>query len=135
MNNRIKSLDGLRGILALSVAISHILGGTYQWSPERPFVGAYLAVDMFLILSGFVLTTSITHQQDLKWAFFLKKRFIRLWPTYLACLPTNNNSNPSTKPIIRTIHSRVLTHSRYITNSQKLSIHSESWSMGISDNK
>ena len=46
------ALDGVRGIAALAVMMFHI-----AWWPHfgRPFPSAYLAVDLFFTLSGFVV--------------------------------------------------------------------------------
>jgi len=78
--NRFEMLDLLRGIAALAVLIyhsAHFLGG--QLLP-----GGYLAVDLFFMLSGFV----IAHNYDSKIAAgmtlreFMLVRGIRLFPCY-----------------------------------------------------
>jgi peptidoglycan/LPS O-acetylase OafA/YrhL len=74
------TLDGLRGIAALAVMFWHIegIGGSIVSS-------GYLAVDLFFMLSGFVLA----HRYDgrLQSGFgasqFIKMRVIRLYPLYI----------------------------------------------------
>ena len=46
---RLAHVDGLRGLLALAVAVMHL--DKYLIMP-----GAHLAVDFFFVLSGFILT-------------------------------------------------------------------------------
>lgn len=83
---RILHLDGIRGVLALSVAASHVYGSIYQWNSDRPLVGAYLAVDFFFILSGYVLTYTLVKAESAPWWKFIAKRLFRLWPLHAACL-------------------------------------------------
>lgn len=85
MIQRIYYLDGIRGILALSVAISHIIGGVTGWAANRAFVGAYLAVDIFFILSGFVLARLLLSKHYSFTSFFWM-RFWRLWPLHVAAV-------------------------------------------------
>lgn len=74
-NNRLVQLDGLRGIAALAVALYHVqnLFGVRIW-----FGRAYLFVDMFFLLSGFVLT--LTWRPNDKPISFFVRRICRLWP-------------------------------------------------------
>jgi peptidoglycan/LPS O-acetylase OafA/YrhL len=74
------TLDGLRGIAALAVMFWHIqgIGGAVVSS-------GYLAVDLFFMLSGFVLA----HRYDgrlqggLGASLFIRMRVIRLYPLYI----------------------------------------------------
>lgn len=83
---RLLHLDGIRGLLALSVAASHIYGPIYHWSNDRPFIGAYLAVDFFFILSGYVLSYTLSKGDSVSWGKFIAKRLFRLWPLHALCL-------------------------------------------------
>jgi peptidoglycan/LPS O-acetylase OafA/YrhL len=77
--SRIAAVDGLRGMLALVVVVWHIggpLGATWLLMP------ANLAVAMFFVLSGYVLTRGWNG----RFGVFLARRFIRLWPVYALCL-------------------------------------------------
>lgn len=73
------TLDGIRGIAALTVFVSHC----YQYHGyDISFHPATYAVWIFFMLSGCVLTP--TYQGH--YLAFLLKRFIRLWPLYAVCL-------------------------------------------------
>src|SRR5688500_7682636 len=80
---RFKALDGWRGLCALSVALMHLnFAGNYQ---DVHFVdNAYLFVDFFFVLSGFVISHStwdrLSSTQDL--TSFVVRRFARLWPLH-----------------------------------------------------
>jgi peptidoglycan/LPS O-acetylase OafA/YrhL len=80
-NRRFYSLDGLRGICALSVVLYH---SELLVRPGVIVCHGYLAVDMFFLLSGFVISTSY----DARFAAglgafsFLKARIRRLAPVY-----------------------------------------------------
>jgi peptidoglycan/LPS O-acetylase OafA/YrhL len=78
-------LDGLRGVAAIMVLGFHILEAYYVTSPTGKFDQllnhAYLAVDFFFVLSGFV----IGYAYDDRWGKmsignFLKRRIFRLHP-------------------------------------------------------
>lgn len=79
--SRFLTLDAMRGIAALFVLTRHFP------DPTLPglFPGSYLAVDMFFVLSGFVL--SHAYGWDLAGRMgaraFLLKRVIRLYPLYI----------------------------------------------------
>lgn len=76
-----ENLDGLRGVAALAVVIFHFMEIAVP-NPNNNFIAhAYLAVDFFFCLSGFV----IAYAYDDKMAAigigqFLKRRLIRLHP-------------------------------------------------------
>ena len=77
-------LDGMRGVAALVVVFVHMHDGF-----GLPlFASGYLAVDLFFVLSGFVLENA--YGQKLRggwpWLEFAKTRLIRLWPLYLLSL-------------------------------------------------
>lgn len=80
-NSRLLHLDGLRGLLAVSVASSHIYGSLTSYAPGRPFEGAYLAVDYFFLLSGFVLTYFL-RKDTVSYSGFFLRRLMRLWPLH-----------------------------------------------------
>ncbi len=77
---RFNALDGIRGILAIMVMLSHMIGSFVGWTSIRPFSGAYLCVVYFFIMSGFVLTYAHSSGSFFK---YLLTRFARLWPLHL----------------------------------------------------
>ena len=81
---RFEALDSLRGIAALGVAYGHfwgpqILGKTYHFS-------FYLLVDLFFIISGFVLAHRYLDdwmERRVTLATIASHRFARLWPLHV----------------------------------------------------
>ena len=77
---RLTTLDGLRGSAALAVMFFH----ADAIAPLR-MPGGYLAVDLFFVLSGFVIAAAYLDDfAQLGASGFLKRRFARLYPTYFA---------------------------------------------------
>jgi peptidoglycan/LPS O-acetylase OafA/YrhL len=76
VNKRFEVLDGTRGLAALVVMIFHLT------ALQQVFERGWLAVDLFFILSGFVITYSYGDKikQGLTFKDFLVARFLRLWP-------------------------------------------------------
>ena len=78
--HKFENLDALRGIAAIIVVIFHVqqLFGSFVKH-------GYLAVDLFFMLSGFVLAFAYQQKLDngLSTITFLKLRLIRLYPLYL----------------------------------------------------
>lgn len=83
----IKSLTGLRGVAALFVVVYHALRSS---SPAAEFIlgKGYLSVDVFFILSGYVL--AMTHGDRFATGFvladyrkFMGLRFARIYPLYI----------------------------------------------------
>ncbi|MDB5360475.1 MAG: acyltransferase [Rhodospirillales bacterium] len=74
------ALDGLRGIAAVSVVLFH-----YSIHLGRPLLpSAYLAVDFFFALSGFVIAHAYERrlQAGQSTGEFMMRRLIRLYPLY-----------------------------------------------------
>jgi len=75
-------LDGLRGMAAFIVFLYHgEQSGVFAARPE----GAYLAVDLFFVISGFVI--AFAYEPRFKagldpWTFF-KQRWVRFYPLYI----------------------------------------------------
>jgi peptidoglycan/LPS O-acetylase OafA/YrhL len=76
---RLSGLDALRGVAALLVLLFHVdfLAGGSGWTSA-----GYLAVDLFFMLSGYVLARTFDHRlkSDLSPGKFLALRIRRLWP-------------------------------------------------------
>lgn len=75
------TLDGLRGVAALSIVILHTPHFLGWWNLPSSF----LSVDLFFVLSGFVLSHAYEHrfQSGLSVFGFLWIRLIRLYPLYI----------------------------------------------------
>lgn len=87
--SEIRSLTGLRGVAALYVVLFHANGLVAFPDVVRPFIRhGYMAVDLFFILSGFVMAMIYGHMFrsgfDLKtFQKFLLLRLARIYPLYL----------------------------------------------------
>ena len=76
-------LDGMRGVAALMVLLYHLFEAIAfsQNKPEQMLFHGFLAVDFFLILSGFVMGYAYNNEWDtMSYLKFFKKRLIRLHP-------------------------------------------------------
>jgi peptidoglycan/LPS O-acetylase OafA/YrhL len=75
-------IDSLRALAVIVVIINHI---NKAWLP-----GGFLGVDVFFVISGFVVTASLMQNKsnDVSTFFFgfYRKRLKRLYPALLACL-------------------------------------------------
>ncbi len=87
--NRIVEFEALRGLLALWVVVGHAIKhagyskvdlGAFKFVAEPG-----LAVDVFIVLSGFVIFNLLDQQRQSYWTFIVQ-RFFRLYPLYLAVL-------------------------------------------------
>jgi peptidoglycan/LPS O-acetylase OafA/YrhL len=80
--HRYDVLDGMRGLAAIWVMIAH--ASLFGAAPLLK--NAYIAVDFFFILSGFVLAYSYGGRRNMGLGSFMMRRLIRLYPMYLAGL-------------------------------------------------
>src|SRR3954447_6798479 len=89
-SERLPSLDFLRGLSAMSVFIPHFLMYNTQNVPELPELISTMAVEVFFILSGFVLGPQIVLcAQRRNWRTlrtFLVRRWMRTIPSYFVAL-------------------------------------------------
>ncbi|HWY60620.1 MAG TPA: acyltransferase [Rhizomicrobium sp.] len=85
MHGRFKSLDGLRGVCAITVVLHHC---ELLFAPGVIFCHGQLAVDVFFILSGFVIAANYEDRfvKGLKPGRFMAARVRRLGPVYWAGL-------------------------------------------------
>jgi peptidoglycan/LPS O-acetylase OafA/YrhL len=79
---RYVALDGLRGVAALAVLLFHLENyGLY------PFPGHIHAVDLFFMMSGFVIAAAYNERvSKLGLVGFMEQRVARLYPTYALSL-------------------------------------------------
>jgi peptidoglycan/LPS O-acetylase OafA/YrhL len=83
---RIQELDGLRAIAALMVIAWHYIGipdGPNFWL-WRIFYLGHFGVDLFFVLSGFLITTILlkNRESDTFFSSFYGRRALRIWPIY-----------------------------------------------------
>jgi peptidoglycan/LPS O-acetylase OafA/YrhL len=84
--HRYKRLDSLRGLAALSVGVGHAFfavpflhGVALRVAAVGIFNGEY-AVDLFFVLSGFVLTDMVRGFSGAHYAAYVGRRLLRLYP-------------------------------------------------------
>jgi peptidoglycan/LPS O-acetylase OafA/YrhL len=78
----IREFDGLRGLLALWVLASHVIE-VGPFSSAAASLRPNLAVDLFIILSGFVIFHLLSTGEDYR--TFITRRWFRLFPTFGVC--------------------------------------------------
>jgi peptidoglycan/LPS O-acetylase OafA/YrhL len=75
--HRYASLDAMRGLAAFAVVVYHL---------DRPYApSAYVAVDFFFVLSGFVIARAYGEKlaSGMSVLAFMKARYLRLYPLFL----------------------------------------------------
>lgn len=76
-------LNGIRGLAILSVVVYHYAKG--GWIP-----GGFLGVDLFFVLSGFLITALLTNEWDstgtISMRTFYSRRALRLLPALATVL-------------------------------------------------
>jgi peptidoglycan/LPS O-acetylase OafA/YrhL len=88
-HKEIRSLTGLRGVAAVYVVFHHYFLGLSFTNPFSTFMAhGYLAVDLFFVLSGFVMTLNYSRMFAGGWSrasmlTFLSRRIARVYPLYL----------------------------------------------------
>ncbi|MFP1133081.1 acyltransferase family protein [Asticcacaulis sp. W401b] len=88
MKHHIQTLDGLRGIAALCVFLFHVVELIVPGPAQNAFRHAYLAVDFFFCLSGFIighaydegLAGGVCTAPTLTFRAFIVRRLVRLHP-------------------------------------------------------
>jgi peptidoglycan/LPS O-acetylase OafA/YrhL len=92
MDKKLESIQILRAIAALAVVIfhSHFVIGSFpaEYKVTVPFIGkyGYLGVDLFFVISGFIIA-HITSGRPFSILDFTARRFFRIYPIYWAfCL-------------------------------------------------
>ena len=82
-------IDGLKGIAIIAVVLYHFfdLLKSFESSTVTTFSGGFLGVDIFLIISGFLITSGIVHKlenQSFSLSVFYKRRLLRILPPLIA---------------------------------------------------
>lgn len=94
--NRYKEIDGLRGLAALSVYFSHLIGAfiissplfyKITNSPVHILWHGEAAVTLFFLLSGFVLAIAfLNNDNKINLISFYIKRFLRIYPAFIVAI-------------------------------------------------
>src|SRR5215468_1062806 len=88
MQQRLPQLDGIRGI-AILVVILHNESVKYPFLYlDRLFTNGWMGVDLFFVLSGFLITGILldTKQSNGYFKNFYARRCLRIWPLYYSSI-------------------------------------------------
>ncbi|QDE82920.1 acyltransferase [Myxococcus xanthus] len=82
------ALDGLRGVAVLMVIAYHSLTGLRSASLGSLFQVGWAGVDLFFVLSGFLITRILVQTRERGGYFrtFYARRALRIWPLYFLVL-------------------------------------------------
>lgn len=113
----VRSIQYLRGIAALLVVLYHTRGylnfpiGTIPNIGDFLFANGYFGVDLFFIISGFVIVLSTQKKQSPQ--EFITKRAFRVYPIYLFCLLTVLYLSPQQHSVSEIIRALFLIQANY----------------------
>lgn len=129
-NSKFEVLDSFRGIAAIGIAVFHF---TTNW-------GGYLAVDFFLVLSGFILSHNYLYNDNvISPTVFISRRIARLYPLHIFTLFTyilvfwfinNNFPRYADGNIFTFVQHLTLTHNIGI-NPKGITYNYPSWSVSV----
>jgi peptidoglycan/LPS O-acetylase OafA/YrhL len=100
---RIPSLDGLRAFSIALVIIAHTYGGLFSSMPDDPvwviLTNGSLGVEVFFVISGFLITSIIAHDlgtpgRKFSLATFYERRVRRIFPAPVR--PCSRSTGPAT---------------------------------------
>lgn len=138
MKNRLLQLDGIRALLCLSVVFSHWMGSRLGWTNFN-FVNAYISVDGFFILSGFVLSfvySKKVSNGEIGFVQFSLHRLARLYPLHILTMlmvffiyAVLNRHIPFDDPIGTAVNNLLLLHGMGL--EQSWSWNDPSWSVSV----
>lgn len=95
MHERVKELDGIRGIAILAVIALHVFSQISQFTQRRELLllaqasgSGWAGVDMFFTLSGFLIASILLQAKGREHYFrnFYARRILRILPLYLVTL-------------------------------------------------
>ena len=136
-----KDIDGLRAVAVLAVVANHFSSNLLP--------GGYLGVDIFFVISGFVITGSLGAQPTRMMPFlsaFYARRIRRILPALLVCVgiaaPLTMLVNPFAANSLRTglfaLFGLANLHlyraaADYFASSAKLDTFTHTWSLGVEE--
>jgi peptidoglycan/LPS O-acetylase OafA/YrhL len=101
---RLAELDSLRGLMAIWVYISHVLFivGAGNFGPIGIIKNGSIAVYVFIILSGYAISSSIMNSRA-SYSQYLLRRLARLYPIYLVGLLLGIMSSAAYPPLLTSL--------------------------------
>jgi peptidoglycan/LPS O-acetylase OafA/YrhL len=86
----VPALDGVRGVAVLLVVCCHLIVGFYPASVYTVLPGGFMGVDIFFVLSGFLITSLLLTEQrksnGISLLAFYRRRALRLLPALVGLL-------------------------------------------------
>jgi peptidoglycan/LPS O-acetylase OafA/YrhL len=91
---RMPGLDGLRALAILLVFLRHNVYFFFEMQGKEPLqsplwnfmLNGWIGVDLFFVLSGYLITTSLLRTDRHDWKVYVQKRFLRIVPAYVGVL-------------------------------------------------
>ena len=92
-NNRLRSIEGIRGVAVFLVFLVHYSSEVSPYvssfvQPALQFVSTFgtIGVDLFFVLSGFLIYGSIMSGDSFSYRSFAKRRIQRIYPAFITVL-------------------------------------------------
>jgi len=142
---KIDALDGLRALAVLLVFIRHAAHTYLTFSGIPPanvnghplwhfMLNGWIGVDLFFVLSGYLITTSLLQARDHDWKVYAQKRFLRIVPAYvfvlLACVL---GAFPFYAVPAENISWRIFYHLLFLQDYLSADINVVFWSLGVEE--
>lgn len=128
----------MRGVAAIGVACMHF----HSWIADWFFASGYLAVDIFFVLSGFVISCTFDERlrSGLKVSDFAAARLIRFWPVLLlgvalgavkilALIPAGKADYSALSAVVAIFFNAILIPFQLGANQHAFRINAPSWTL------
>ena len=88
MPTRIRQLDAVRGLAIVLVILHNESSAFPSLHLERLFANGWMGVDLFFVLSGFLITGILVDTREAEGYFknFYARRCLRIWPLYASLI-------------------------------------------------
>ena len=88
MKGRLSQLDGIRGLAILLVMLHNESSMFPSLHLQDVFANGWMGVDLFFVLSGFLITGILLDTKDSENYFrnFYARRCLRIWPLYYSVI-------------------------------------------------
>ncbi len=140
---RFPALDGLRGIFVLLVVAWHTFyillprGGYNRDRVVSPVPGAFIGVDLFFVLSGFLITALLLREQTqgdgrIRFLAFYRRRALRLLPALVAVVVAYSLYSLFTGVEAHRTRASILPVLFYYSNWAQVASHFQGYAKGLS---